>query len=254
MNIRTLASVAALALLITACKKDKPLPPTPPAPAPTGDATIRMQFNWVSGMNAFDMNATYADGAGNPVRFTTLKFYASDFHLTDDDDVTVAEYHHKVVLVDAAATDNIFTLGTMAPGHVHEVHFALGLDSETNHADPTVAEYPLNIPGMHWSWNPAAGYKFLNMEGYIDSNGNGVYDSGTEQAFTYHCATDALRRELHRHIHADANAGSTVVLGVKVDVNTLLAGLDLLANHTAMGGSANNQTTMNNLVAAISPM
>jgi hypothetical protein len=40
-------------------------------------------------------------------------------------------------------------------------------------------------------------------------------------------------------------------LAVKVDVQVLLNGLDLLTNSVAMGGGANNQAAMNNLAASV---
>ncbi|MCW5900435.1 MAG: hypothetical protein KIT10_14315 [Flavobacteriales bacterium] len=250
MNKFLLAITAITLLTLTACKKDEPLPPTPD-PTPT-EATIRMAFHWKSGLADFNINNTYQDGAGNPVRFTFLKFYASDFHLTNDDGAQVAEFHNKVLLVDAASSNNTFTLGTMPPGHVHEVHLVLGLDSATNHADPMQAPYPLDQPNMHWFWNPTAGYIFLKAEGYVDVNGNGSFDPGVDQGFEYHCATLALRREKHMHMHMDAMAGQTHTLEAQVDVNMLLMGLDLLANPVGHGGGANAQAMMDNLVTAIS--
>jgi len=238
-----------MALAITACKKDEETPPAP-TPAPT-TANMRMSFNFVKGTAPFDFNALHQDGMGRTIRFNTLKFYVSDVHLEDDDMNQVADFHDTYILVDASASSNAFDLGTMAAGHVHMVNFALGLDAATNHADPINAPYPLNIPGMHWSWNPAAGYKFLNMEGIVDGNGDGDMDDSEDVPFTYHCATDALLREKHVHIHADVAAGSTVTLAAKVDVQLLLSGLDLLTNSVAMGGGANNQAAMNNLVTAI---
>lgn len=251
MNSNRLTLLALAALSLTACKKEKKTEtPQPPASA---DATVSVRFQFVHGSNPFDINANYTDGADHAVRFTTLRFYASDFHLEDDAGATVADFHDKVVLADGALPNQAYELGTMAPGHIHQVHFALGLDSATNHADPLAAPYPLNIPGMHWSWNPVAGYKFLNMEGHVDGNGDGDYEDVEDKVFTYHCATDALLREDHFHYHADVNGGA-VTLVAKVDVAVLLMGLDLLTNSVAMGGGPNNVQAMNNLTAAITEL
>ncbi|MBK9176494.1 MAG: hypothetical protein IPM46_09175 [Flavobacteriales bacterium] len=247
MNRYQLALIALAAVNLASCKKDKDDDDDDHDHDHT--ASIQMQFDFVHGADAFDMNGTYADGVGHAVRFSTLKFYASDFELMDDAHVTVASYMNKAVLADASASA-AQEIGTMGHGHIHEVHFSLGLNSTLNHADPTTAAYPLNIPGMHWGWNPAAGYKFLNMEGHVDGNGDGDLDDPEDVAFTYHCATDALLREAHLHIHRDVDGG-TVVLTAKVDVAVLLSGLDLLTNSTAMGGGANNVTAMDSLVSAI---
>ena len=250
MNFKYLAIVAALPIAFTACKKDEDAHAHAPAPVPT-TAAMKLSFNFVRGIVPFNINNMYMDGAGNAIRFSTLKFYVSDVHLMDDDANMVAEYPAGYFLIDGAASSNVFDLGVMNAGHVHMVNFSLGLDAATNHADPLTAAYPLNIPGMHWSWNPTAGYKFLNMEGLVDGNGDGDVDDSEDVPFTYHCATDGLLREESFHQHADVIGGSTVTLAAKVDVNMLLTGIDLLSASVAMGGGPNNQTAMNNLVMAI---
>jgi len=248
MNFKYLAILAALPIAFTACKKDEDTPA--PTPVPT-TAAMRLSFNFVSGMVPFNINNMYTDGAGNAIRFNTLKFYVSDVHLTDDAANMVVEYPSGYFLIDGAASSNMFALGSMNPGHVHMINFSLGLDSTTNHADPLTAAYPLNIPGMHWSWNPTAGYKFLNMEGLVDGNGDGDVDDTEDVPFTYHCATDGLLREDSFQQHTDVVGGSTVNLAAKVDVSMLLVGIDLLSANVAMGGGPNNQAAMNNLVMAI---
>lgn len=254
MNMHTLALMAALALTVASCKRDEEEDPTPtPTPNPT-TGTVNMSFTFLNGTDPYDINTTVQDGAGHNVRFNTLKFYASDFHLSDDLDAEVAEFHETVLLVDASATSNEFPLGTMSPAHVHEAHISLGLDSELNHADPTLAEYPLNVPGMHWDWNPAAGYKFLVMEGHVDGNSDGDFDDAEDLAITYHCATDALLRETHVHIHADVDAGTTVTMQASVDVAKIISGLDFLGTPMAMGGDPAGITAMDSLAVAIGEM
>ncbi|HMQ74759.1 MAG TPA: hypothetical protein PKE21_00740 [Flavobacteriales bacterium] len=247
MNKHNLALLAALAVGFSACKKDDP-EPTPTTPT-TG--TVKLSFSFTKNGAPFSISDIVQDGAGHAVQFDKLKFYVSDIHLTDDAMNTVGEFHETVLLVDAAAATNTFTLGSIAPNHIHEVHIALGLDSLTNHADPTQAESPLDLQEMHWSWNPSAGYKFLNMEGHVDGNGDGDFGDPEDKAFVYHCATDALLTEDHFHYHADLAAGGTANLAPTIEVTTLLMGLDLLANDIAMGGGPNNQTAMANLAAAI---
>lgn len=241
-------ALALLALGITACKKEKD-EHDHGGGGGTALATISMKFNLVHGASAFDINTNYIDGAGHAMRFSTLKFYASDFRLVDDAGNTVADYGGKALLIDGTTPNAAYELGSMSHGHVHDVHFKLGLNATLNHADPTVAPHPLNIPGMHWSWNPAAGYKFLNMEGHVDGNGDGDFDDVEDKTFTYHCATDALLREDHVHWHADVHGNTT--LEAKVDVAVLLMGLDLLTNSVAMGANPNCVAAMNNLAAAV---
>lgn len=252
MMNKYLAVLAGMALVLTACKKDEE-PPTPPTGGGSTTGTVGLSFTFTHGDDPFDMATTYHDGAGNAVRFNTLKFYVSNIHLSDDTGGEVAHFADTYLLVDAGAENN-FTLGTIAPAHVHEAHLHIGLESAVNHADPLTAEYPLNVPDMHWSWNPSAGYKFLLMEGKVDGNADGDFDDAEDLDVGYHCATDAMLRETHVHIHANVAAGSTVTMAAKVDVGTLISGLDFLASPMAHGGGANNAIAMDSLVTAIDEM
>jgi len=236
-------------LFVASCKQDDEEPPAP-TPVPT-TGTIQMSFAFTSGNDPFSMSATYQDGAGNNIRFDAIKFYVSDIHLSDADENEVAHFQETVLLVDASAASNVFALGAINPVSVHEARIALGLDSALNHADPAQADPPLNEPGMHWSWNTAAGYKFLLMEGLIDGNDDGDFDDTEDVPFIYHCATDDLLRETEVHIHANVAAGSTSTLAAKVDVSVLIGGLNMLANPVAMGGGANNIIAMDSLGVAI---
>lgn len=251
MNYSKWAIAAALTLTFVACKKDKDEDDTPTPSVTTG--TIKANFTFMNGSSAFNMNDVVMDGAGHNVQFSLLKFYMSDFHLVDDADNTVGEFHETVILLDASTT-NEFTLGSMSPGHVHEAHVALGLDSATNHADFTMAESPLNNADMYWFWSPAQGYKFLAMEGKVDGNGDGDFVDPEDVSFLYHCATDALLRETHIHVHQDVTAGSTVTMQATVDVARVISGLDLLAVPDAMGDTPANVTAMDSLAVSVDGM
>jgi hypothetical protein len=259
MNAKFIAAIAMATLTLVACKKDDTVEPTAPVPTPT-TGSVALSVGFVKGMQPFDINAAHTDGAGNNIRFTTLKFYVSGASASNDDGVTVGAFNSTYILVDAAQPDqNTFALGSMNAGHIHELHFTLGLDDSTNRTDPTLAAYPLNIPGMHWSWNPSAGYKFMNMEGYVDVNNNGTFEDGTDVSFQYHCAQNEAQaanapvlREGFIDVHMDLMAGSALTVEAKVDVEALLAGVDLLSVPVAMGNFAGNQLLMDNLVTAIS--
>ncbi len=254
MNLSKLGLLAMIALALAACKKDEEETPAPsPTPAPT-TGTVKLGFSFTHGANAFDLSNTYQDGAGNNIRFDKVKFYVSNFRLSDDLGNEVAHLHDTYLLVDASATTNVFTLGSIAPAHVHEVEFLLGIDSLTNHANPLNAVAPLNIPEMHWSWNPTAGYKFLNMEGHVDTNGDGDFDDATDGVFTYHCATDAMARMAMVHAHHDVTAGGSATVMATVNMAAVLQSLDLVTNAVAMGGGPANAAAMDALANAISGM
>ena len=227
-NTYNLIMALSLAAAFTACKKDDPAPTAPVNPTPT-DASIKLEFEFMNGMMPFASGDTLVDSANRKVIFDKVRFYASNAHLLDMGGNEVAHYEDVYMLVDAANPTNLFDLGTVSPGHIHEVAFNVGLDSLTNHADPMTAAAPLNDATMHWGWSPAAGYKFIVMEGRVDTDGNGTVDPGVD-AFVYHIATDALLGEKVLMVHTDVTAGNTTTFAVHVDMAGVAGQVDVLNN------------------------
>lgn len=75
-----------------------------------------------------------------------------------------------VTLIDLADTEtesatvglNNYIEGTLPEGHYDQLRFTLGVPFELNHSDFNVAEAPLNVGGMAWSW--LGGRKFLRLD------------------------------------------------------------------------------------------
>lgn len=243
----SLLAALALSAVISGCKKDDDIPEDAHVHQ---HGTILLSYTFVNDTLPFTLDSTVTDSLGRKVRFDVVKFYSSGFLLQDDAHVTVADFTTKYILADAAQASNSFTLGEMEAGHSHSLMFDLGIDSLTNHADPTVASAPLNDPTMHWSWNPAAGYKFLALEGRVDANGDGVVDA-SDPEFTYHCAMDQLRTTTSVHAHNDLETGETFTIAIKVNMGTLLAGVDVASNLMAMGADPVNQRLMQNLASSL---
>ena len=246
-NMNTSKMIALLAALVVgfgACKKDEE--ETPAAPTPAGTIKISTGFHW--GGPDFVLGQTYADGAGHAIRIDVLKFYLSETHLENAGTI-IADFHDSFILADAAE-EGVYTVGTASPGTFDNVEIVVGLDSATNHADPTVAEEPLNDPSMHWSWNPAAGYKFLALEGRVDDDGDGVVDD-SDPAFTYHCATDDALRGISGAYAGTITDGGTVTMHVHLMVDELVNGIDMLATPDGIGYDAVNVQLMDNLAAGL---
>lgn len=242
-NLTFLAASAALVL--TACKKDEEDPPVNNTPT-TGTVHLSLGFHW--GDPDFVIGQTYTDGAGHAIQVNALKFFLSETHLENSGSI-IADFHDSFILADAAE-EGSFILGAASPGSFDHVEIVIGLDSATNHADPTMAEAPLDDASMHWSWNPAAGYKFLLLEGRVDDDGDGVVDSG-DPTFTYHCATDAALREAQLGFTGSVAAGGTLAPHMEIRMNLLVAGVDMLATQMGMGYEPINVQLMDNLVSSL---
>ena len=71
----------------------------------------------------------------------------------------VMQAHGTAALRDDAAT--AFT--SASPGA--RVAFEIGVPTPVNHANPALAQPPLTVGAMHWSW--LTGYKFLRFEAHL---------------------------------------------------------------------------------------
>ena len=204
-----------------ACKKeDDPASDTPTPATPK----ISLEFAFMNGPLPFDLaNNLLADSAGRLVSFNNVRFYASHTRLDDMGGNELQYYADRFMLVDAANSTNTFELGPSFDGHVHMVHFNVGLDSLTNHQDPMTAPAPLNDATMHWGWNPMAGYKFIVLEGQWDSNGNDLIDAN-DDPFAYQIATDDLLGSKSIMSHMDVFADSDATLSVHIDMAQVAQG------------------------------
>jgi hypothetical protein len=53
-------------------------------------------------------------------------------------------------------------VGTIPPGNYQGLQFTLGIPSQLNHADATLASSPLNLTSLWWNWR--GGYKFMRLD------------------------------------------------------------------------------------------
>lgn len=242
-----MAFTAALAVGFTACKKDSDEPvDTTPVEVPH-NATIRLSFAFVQGLNTFTLDSIVHDSLGHALKLDGLRFYIGGGHAANDEEEEVGHFEDARLLVDANAT-NDFPLGPIYASHIHEIHLDLGLDSATNHADFATAEAPLNDPSLYF--NTTEGYKFLMISGHADGDGDGTF----ETAFSYACGTDALLTDAHVHVHHDIVEGETFTAPAIVDVIALFAGIDVIATPSASGAEETNARLMENLELAIGGM
>ena len=211
----TLAFLA-LGLIVFSCKKQTDPEPEPEIDAQTNEVRLNITSMW--GENAFAYNEEYSV-EGTPVIFQDFRFFISDiaFH-SDGGDVQSLE--NQAVIVDAGV-EGIISLGDLNFAHVHEMDYSIGLNAIVNHEDPTVAASPLNDATMHWSWNPASGYKFIRIEGTRDQNGDNSFN-----AFSIHAATDDLLRNAEAEIHQDI-VNNVLTIEVTIDFEQFFNGIDL---------------------------
>lgn len=246
--IKTVSFLSLSAVLISSCKKDDDVVDDTHV---HHHGTIKVAYEFVNGTQPFTLDSTVTDSLGRKVRFSSVRFFTSGYFAQDDAEAMVGDFRTNYILVDAALANNEHELGEMEAGHIHALVFDLGLDSATNHSDPTqYTSAPLNDVTMHWSWNPAMGYKFLVLEGRVDANGDGLVDA-SDPVFEYHCASDDLLTETELEAHHDLVEDETFTVHVNVDMATMLAGIDVAGNLSASGATPVNVRAMQNLSASL---
>lgn len=221
-------SITLIALVLTACKKDKDKDETP-KPANT-EEELGLVFKYVAGEDVVDFTSAYTANNGQKYTLSMIRFYMSNIRLIKSDG---SEYPliGQYQLIDASKSH--FHLGDVPVGDYKGLKFNVGIDSLTNHMDPTVyaSTNPLAMqtPNMHWSWN--SGYIFTMVEGSCDTTAGNtdVLTLGQySHSMFYHIGMDMLLREVDlSNSPFSVVSGSEKHLNIRTDMNQFLSGVDL---------------------------
>ncbi len=149
-------------------------------------ATLQLEITQkVSGENLQPASFRYQTAAGETFSITRVSYLVSDFALQRNDGSWL-EIPNSVAWLDYEHNRNSLRLEKVSPGEYRALRFAIGLNTNLNHADPAQfpASHPLNpnLNDLHWSWQ--GGYIFLALEG-LWRNANGELDG-----WSYHVARD----------------------------------------------------------------
>lgn len=241
-----LTLLAPVIVLHSACKREEEVPPHEHGVAHTVD--LKLKFVFMYGSHDYDLGSEYTDAAGRLYRLDAMRFLLSGLDAIDDGSNVLASYPGVNLLVDAAQASNEFAIGPLTAVHGHQCRFNIGLDQALNDSDPATSTAPLDDPDMHWGMGGDEGYWFLVLEGVVDSDNSGSLD-GSDETFSYRCGTDALLRSGWATMHADLPDGGAFIVEVPVDVERLMAPVDIMAGTEALGGTALNVQLMDSLAA-----
>ena len=203
-----------------------------PTPEPSGEGIFEFNITTrVDGEN-FVPGVVYKTPEDRDYVINKLKLYISDITLIDDQgQETVLSEIELFDLTQAGSLKTFHGDGTFkqfdVPAKNYKgVKFGIGVAKRFNHEDPAgfSPEHPLSVFNeMHWNW--AAGYRFLVMEGKVDSS---VTADGNELAkdFVYHLGLDTLYREI-TYMAPDQDfsvpTGDELQYVVEIDLNRLFS-------------------------------
>ncbi len=109
---------------------------------------------------------TAVTNEGYEFHVSSLRYYISGISIQHDGGQTTP-VSDLYLLVDPTVTTGEISLGNFDIEDVEGITFAVGVDEQANHGDPTLwdSDHALapQVPSMHWGW--ASGYRFVAFEG-----------------------------------------------------------------------------------------
>jgi len=198
--------------------------------------TVQVQFDHLVGKSVLSLNnGVYSNAAGQKMSITRAQFYLSGFEISTKDGSSVA-FPDTYLLVNATDYGKVYDIGEVpAATEAARLRLQVGVDAVANHSDPS--SYPSTHalanqePSMHWGWT--AGYRFLAIEGKIDTDGDQI----PETIFQYHTVGDEYLTPLTIDSYGK-DENNTLLFKLKADYAALLENIDFYssANYIVHGG------------------
>ena len=132
-------------------------------------APLSVEFDNIAGSEDLALNTgTYTNQSGESFTVTKLKYYVSNFKLTNVDGTEyIVPQDSCYFLVDESDEDTHEPVLRIPEGEYKTLSFTLGVDSLRNTKDISQRTGVLDPTGagadMYWTWN--SGYIFFKMEG-----------------------------------------------------------------------------------------
>ncbi len=238
IKLTMIIALLGTSLFFTACSDEDEPTPTPVA---NTEQNLSFHLHTLVGNTAAAYGVEFQDASGRSFNIGDFQYYISNIILIKSDGSELP-LTGKVLLANPAK--KTYDLGNVPVGSYNGFKFTLGLDSATNHGDPTIysTDNPLAIqsPSVHWSWN--SGYIFFKVEGYVDTTLAATGPLDLE--YFYHVGTDGLKREVDF-----STSAFTVVSGSDYEIGLLFNLLDVLNNIDMR--TENETHTMNNMPLAM---
>jgi len=234
-QIFLLFAALTLSIIMISCKDD--------------EGTLTLEVNMISGDQELALDQDISVN-GTIINLSIAQFYVGGVTLIDGDDQESYDKYHIF-----SPTDERLMLGDIDLDETFEsLNFFVGVESSINSQSEMdfasrSLEDPLGPkdPQMHWNWN--TGYKFVRLDGMIDTDGDGTVDD----QFRHHLGTDNLLRDVELSIDRQFADGSNTV-SLNFDLERLFNGIDIVTDRFTMTGD--NPTpavaAANNLPSAFS--
>lgn len=158
-----------------------------------------------------------------------VQFYVSGITLVD---AAGNEITNDDVYLLVTPDEEAYSIGNFPAGDYTQIKFNIGIDSVTNHADPSKYDIgnPLGaqFPSMHWGWS--FGYIFLRIDGEADSDGNGVPDPDGQ--FEMHLGSDPYLATIEIDVPVSIAEGNENIVHLDANWDTFFTDVDMANDNT----------------------
>ena len=205
--------------------------------AQSNSQEVSITFNAKVGEQEFTCGESYS-GLGTSqttVTPTDFRFYISAIALIDANgnavpltleqdgkwqyqDIALLDFEDKSA---ACANGTVETrnqvVGTVPPGEYRGLKFTLGIPSDLNHEDATLASSPLNLTSLWWNWR--GGYKFVRID--LDNQNTALkheqhhgqgHDQAQNQSFLIHIGSTGCQAATDSQPSSCSNPNRTTVV------------------------------------------
>lgn len=178
---------------------------------------LMIHFHPMIGSQDYAANTTYTIN-GVAVQFTAIQFYVSGIELGDASDFDAPDTYLLV-----KAGQMMYDVGEITAGTKPSLRFNVGIDSVTNHLDPSTYEAtnPLAFqsPSMHWSWD--SGYIFFRIDGKVDTDADGTPDTDMQ----IHIGKDSFLTPVALTLDDEVDSESHMI-NIMMDFSKAFTGVD----------------------------
>ena len=161
-----------------------------------------MDFNVAGQALEFDKDYTIN---GTTIQFAAVNYYMGGLKITQENN-EVVDFSNQYLLAELGA--GAMVNEPVAISNIKNVKYFVGVDSITNKMSesdftnrPTDDPLGIQDPSMHWSWN--TGYRFLRVDGMVDTTGDGTPDTPVE----YHLGNNPMLKNIDINTNILIKAG-----------------------------------------------
>lgn len=191
----------------------------------------------LGGITEYNKTHVAQNDMGKEFTVTRFEYYISNISITHDGG-TVTDIQDHYILANAE-NDIKEDLGSHSITNVESISFSIGVDTPTNHEDPSLLpnDHPLapKSPSMHWGWTD--GYRFVAMEGKTGPD--------IDKTYEIHSLGDAYYFQTNVTTTAVMKNGK-LVIPITADLTQAVKGIDVAPGLIDHGSTANNIKLLEN--------